>query len=117
MSMKNDTPGLEAISALGWETLESQRTKSKAIQMYKVLNDLAPNALVNLFVRKSDIMITDYELRGSTTSLQIPFPRTENLKKSFSYDGAKLWTSLPPDLCDSDSLLIFRNGITAHNFT
>jgi hypothetical protein len=35
MSMKNDTPGLEAISPLGWETLESQRTKSKAIQMYK----------------------------------------------------------------------------------
>jgi hypothetical protein len=113
--MKNDNPGLEAISSLGWETLESQRTKSKAIQMYKVLNDFAPNALVNLFVRKSDI--TDYELRGSTTSLQIPFPRTENLKKSFSYDGAKLWNSLPPDLCDSDSLLIFRNGITAHNFT
>jgi hypothetical protein len=81
MSMKNDTPGLEAISALGWETLECQRTKSKAIQMYRVLNDLALNALVNLFVRKSDI--TDYELRGSTTSLQIPFPRTENLKKKF----------------------------------
>ena len=83
--------------------------------MYKVLNDLAPNALVNLFVRKSDI--TDYKLRGSTTSLQIPFPRTGNLKKKFSYDGAKLWNSLPPDLCDSDSLLIFRNEITAHNFT
>jgi hypothetical protein len=115
MCMKNDTPGLEAISALGWETLESQRTKPKATQMYKVLNDLAPNALVNLFVRKSDI--TDYEVRGSTASLQIPFPRTENLKKSFSYDGAKLWNSLAPDLCDSDSLLIFRNGITAHNFT
>jgi hypothetical protein len=53
--------------------------------MYKVLNDLAPNALVNLFVRKSDI--TDYELRGSTTSLQIPFPRTENLKKTFLMMG------------------------------
>jgi hypothetical protein len=49
--------------------------------MYQVLNDLAPNALVNFFVRKSDI--TDYELRGSTTSLQIPFPRTENLKNVF----------------------------------
>ena len=55
--------------------------------MYKVLNDLAPNALVNLFMRKSNV--TDYELRGSSTSLQIPFPRTENIKKSFSYDGAK----------------------------
>jgi hypothetical protein len=81
MSMKNNTPGLKAISALGWQTLESQRTKSKAIQMYQVLNYLAPNALVKLLVRKSDI--TDYELRGSTTSLQIPFPRTENLKKVF----------------------------------
>ena len=51
MGMKNDTPALEAITALGWETLESYRAKSKAVQMYKVLNDLAPNALVNLFMR------------------------------------------------------------------
>jgi hypothetical protein len=65
--------------------------------MYKVLNDLAPNALVNLFMRESDV--TDYELRGSSTSLQIPFPRTENIKKSFSYDGAKLWNSLPGASC------------------
>ena len=56
MGMKNDTPALEAITALGWETLESYRAKSKALQMYKVLNDLAPNALVDLFMRKSDIM-------------------------------------------------------------
>ncbi len=92
MGMTNDTPGLEAITALGWETLESRRAKSKAVQMYKVLNDLAPNALVNLFMPKRDV--TDYELRGSSTSLQIPFPRTENIKKSFSYDGAKLWQFL-----------------------
>ena len=114
MGMKNDTPALEAITALGWETLESYRAKSKALQMYKVLNDLAPNALVNLFMRKSDI--TDHELRGSSTSLQMPLPRTENMKKSFSYDGAKLWNSLPADLRDSDSLQIFKNGIGAHNF-
>ena len=53
--------------------------------MYKVLNDLAPNALVNLFMRKSDI--TDHELRGSSTSLQMPLPRTENMKKSFLMMG------------------------------
>jgi hypothetical protein len=46
----------------------------------------------NLFMRKSDV--TDYELWGSSTSLQIPFTRTENIKKSFSYDGVKLWNSL-----------------------
>ena len=115
MGMTNDTPGLEAITALGWETLESQRAKSKAVQMYKVLNDLAPNALVNLFMRKSDV--TDYELRGSSTSLQIPFPRTENIKKSFSYDGAKLWNSLPEDLRDLATLPKFKSRISAHNFS
>jgi hypothetical protein len=115
MGMTNDTPGLEAITALGWETLESQRAKSKAVQMYKALNDLAPNALVNLFMRKSDV--TDYELRGSSTSLQIPFPRTENNKKSFSYDGAKLWNSLPEDLRDSATFPIFKSRISAHNFS
>ena len=114
VGMKNDTAALEAITALGWETLEFYRAKSKGVQMNKVLNDLAPNALVNLFMRKSDM--TDHELRGSSTSLQMPLPRTENMKKSFSYDGAKLWNSLPADLRDSDSLQIFKNGIGAHNF-
>ena len=38
------------------------------------------------------------------------------MKKSFSYDGAKLWNSLPADLRDSDSLQVFKNGIGAHNF-
>jgi hypothetical protein len=43
--------------------------------------------------------ITEYDLRGSSTSLQLPLPKTENLKKSFCYDGAKLWNSLPADIC------------------
>ena len=109
MGMTNDTPGLEAITAFGWETLESRRAKFEAVQMYKVLNDLAPNALVYLFMPKSDV--TDYELRGSSTSLEIPFTRTENLKNGFSYDGAKLWNSLPEDLRDSATLPIFNSQI------
>ena len=28
-------------------------------------------------------------------------PKTENRKKSFCYDGAKLWNSLPADMRDS----------------
>ena len=70
---------------------------------------------LSMFMRKSDV--TDYELRGSSTSLQIPFPRTENIKQSFSYDGAKLWNSLPEDLRDSATLPIFKSRISAHNFS
>ena len=73
--------GPEAIKALGWENLETRRAKSKAKTMYKVLNNLAPSSLEELFERKRNI--TKYDLRGSSTSLQLPQPKTEKLKKTF----------------------------------
>ncbi len=44
----------------------------------------------------------------------LPQPKTEKLKKSFSYDGAKLWNSLPADVRNSDPLTIFKERIRAH---
>ena len=82
--------------------------------MYKVLNDLAPSSLPTLFERKRNIIECD--LRGSSKSLQLPFPKTENLKKSFCYDGAKLWNSLPADVRDSDTLSTYINAIVAFSF-
>jgi hypothetical protein len=96
MNLRYNTPGIEAINALGWEPLETRRAKSKVKQMYKVLNYLAPSSLATLFMRKRNI--TEYDLRGSSTSLQLPLPKTENLKK------------------DSDTLPTFINAIDAYNF-
>ena len=112
--MSNDIPGSEALDMLGWEALETRRAKTKAVHKYKVLNGLAPSWLADLCVPKSDI--TEYDLRGSHTSLQLPHPETEKLKKSFSYSGAKLWNSLPTDLRNSDTLTGFKNGIRALKF-
>ena len=44
------------------------------------------------------------------TSLQLPFPKTESLKKSFSYSEAKVWNSLPlpSTLRECQSLAIFK---------
>ena len=80
--------------------------------MYKVLNNLAPSSLAELLEHERNI--TKYDFRGSSTSLQLPQPKTEKLKKSFSYDGAKLWNSLPPDMRNSDTLTIFKERIRAH---
>ena len=74
--------------------------------MYKVLNKLAPSSLVKLFKNKEEF--TQYDLRGSSTSLQLPQPKTEKLKKTFSYDGAKIWNSLPADVRDSGTLTILK---------
>jgi hypothetical protein len=81
--------------------------------MYKVLNNLAPSSLAKLFEHKTNI--TKHDLRGSSTSLQLPQPKTEKLKKIFSYNGAKLWNSLPAsDVGNSDTLTIFKEIIRAH---
>ena len=81
MNFSNDNPRPEALKVLGWEKLETRLAKSKAKIMYKVLNKSAPSSLVKLFKYKKEF--TQYDLRGSSTSLQLPQPKTEKLEKFF----------------------------------
>ncbi len=77
MNMGYNTPGMEAINALGWETLETRRAKSKVKQMYKVLNGLAPSSLAALFVHKI------YGLRGSSIAhYNFLCQKTKTLRKA-----------------------------------
>ena len=110
--MSNETPHQEALKALGWETLEIQRTKAKAKYMFRRVNGMAPACLTDLFTRKQDV--TNYSLRGSSTSLQLPLPKTESGKKSFSYDGAKVWNSIPESLRNCKSVSSFKAEIATH---
>ena len=57
-----------------------------------------------------------HNLRGISSNLCLPKPRTNNMKNSFMYDGAKLWNSIPKDIRKSKSLLSFRNKIAAHTY-
>jgi len=53
------------------------------------------------------------------TTLEIPVifwlfrikPNTDNLKKGFSYRGAKLWNSLPQKLKAEQSIEFFRKSL------
>ena len=97
---------------LGWEPLQTERKKAKTKMMYKVLNKTGPKSLTNLFSYKSEK--TNYHLRDISSSLCLPKPRTNNMKKSFMYDGAHLWNSIPKEIRESKSLSSFRNKIAAH---
>ena len=81
MNFSNDIPGPEALNALGWENLVTRRAKTKAKTIYKALNNLALSPLEKLFEHKRNII--QYNLRGSSTSLQLPQPKTEKRKKFF----------------------------------
>ena len=66
-----------ARTSLGWTSLEERRTVMKARLMYKTVHQLAPQRLYNIF-QLSDT-VNNYNLRGSSTTLFIPRPRTEFL--------------------------------------
>ena len=80
--------------ALGWRKLKHQRQVSTAIMMYKTVHGMTPDYLTSKFVSRDEI--TSYRLRNTENKLVLPLPRTNYLKKSFSYSGAKLWNSLSP---------------------
>ena len=96
---------------LGWETLASRRLKHKAIMMYKVLNGLAPAYLSDFFPLNSAIL--RYELRNRDKNVVLPKPKTEYLKKSFKFSGAKLWNDLPMRAKMQNTLQSFKRELPA----
>ena len=72
---------------------------------------LAPKRLSNIFHETPSSR--HYNLRGSSTKLCLPQPKTDYLKNSLSYRGAKLWNSLSDDIRNKESLPAFKTSIRA----
>ena len=95
------------LEELNWYKLSLNRKKHKAILMYKTINKSVPQYLQDLFSLRS----CPYSLRDNENKLFVPKPRTDYLKRSFSYDGAVLWNSLPTQLRSAQSLSVFKRGL------
>ena len=112
LNLSNNVHHTIALHALGREPLQTERKKAKAKMMYKVLNKMGPKSLRNLFSYESEK--TNYHLRDISSSLCLPKPRTNNMKKSFMNDRAHLLNFVPKEIRESKSLSSFRNRIAAH---
>lgn len=104
-----DTPSEELFSMLNWMTFRDRIQYQKAILVYKILNNLAPSYLSNLFLHTCDTH--SLNLRSVATDLlHIPKPNTELYRKSFAYSGSKIWNSLPENARTSTSLDDFKHS-------
>ena len=104
----------ELFWAMGWRKLKYQRLESAAVMMYTSLHGMTPEYLSSRFVFRNDV--TSYRLRNTENKLALPQPRTNYLKKSFSYSGAGLWNSLSSDLHAATSLHDFKFNLRHHSF-
>ena len=76
--------------------------------VHKSLYGLAPDYLQSMFVNRS--IVANYSLTDTEGKLSIPKPRTDYLRNSFSYSGAVLLNSLPPDLRQTENVNQFKAG-------
>ena len=79
--------------------------------MFKIVNNLAPMYLTNKFKHTN----TGYDLRRSSKSLSIPMPKTDSLKRSFCYRGARTWNSLSYDVQTAESVNGFKCKLRARH--
>ena len=98
-----------ALNELNFKTLKERRTQFIASLMYKIAHGLAPKKLIDIF--QKTLSSQNYNLRGSTTKFYLPKPKTEYLKKGFSYRGAKLWNGLSDEQRNIQSLSHFNSSV------
>ena len=112
MGLKNEHgQSAIALKSLGWMTLEERRAQLKVKLMFKTVNNLAPQRLCDIFENVDEI--PNYNLGGSATKLYIPKPKSEFLKNSVGYRGAKLWHQIPEQMRNSGSFKSFCNKLSS----
>ena len=102
-----DAPSKPLIKDLGWKTIEDLIQYELQIIVYKSRNGLAPQYLNNMFVANSSD--SSYNLRNTATDLKLPKKTSSNGQKGLSYNGAKMWNSLPTESKLASSLASFKS--------
>ena len=69
------------------------------------------NYLLHMAITRSDI--TARQTRASV-DLVVPFPRTETLKMSLTYQGPLLWNGLPLSIRNNNDLQCFKRSAKHH---
>ena len=80
----------------------------QAMMVHTTLNEQCPEILKQKFTKRSHV--SKYETRRAN-DLQIPRPRLEIAKKSFSYKGAKVWNDISNDIRNVESAALFKKQV------
>jgi hypothetical protein len=78
---------------------------------FRALTGRLPQYLVKLFTRCQN---NNYSLRSNQTKLALPKPKTNLLKRSFSYRAAKSWNDISSEAIENQndlSILSFKRRL------
>ena len=88
------------------------RNKMCALEVFKSLNGVSPDAFQNYFTRVNHSQRT----RANTKNVVVPKVRSETGKKAFSFQGAKIFNKLTDEMKSETSILRFKTFCKHFNF-
>ena len=74
--------------------------------MYEVRHEMVPSSLSNMFQKTSEVH--KHQTKLAKHDFLPPKPKTNYLKKAFSYRGAVAWNDLTSAIKNSDSVNAFE---------
>ena len=83
-----DVRSSEILLKLRWETLDKRREEQMIDMVNKALNHMCPPAITSMFHIANN---ENYDLRSNNKMLMLSKPKTNAMKRSFSYFAAKVW--------------------------
>ena len=92
-------------------SVEKINTYDRAIMVHKILRKRCPQNLKGKLTRRNQI--SKYETRRMH-DFQIPKPRLELSKRSFTYVGAKIWNDIPNAIRNVESTHLFKHKMKIH---
>ena len=92
----------DVLNSLEWSNLEERGKRHLLVTMFKVFNYNCPTYLRERFHRTSEVH--NLNMRGSHYNLQLPLPKTNYVKRSFSYRGAMAWNQLSNQTLEIEDL-------------
>ena len=87
-------PSEDLLKRLNWVELEERRKLHKAKLWHRLQNEKMEGVNISI-VRHEEVH--SYNTRHKN-DFKLPKPKTESMKRTFLYSGAKLWNSLLDDV-------------------
>ena len=104
----------ERLITLNQPSLQTRRTRTDLIFLYKIIHGLVDSDLKELFTLSANVTVCDRSLRGHALKLQRPKPRTDMLKFDYVYRVIDVWNSLPAHVVEATSLSVFKQKLSLY---
>ena len=85
----------QILESLNWIPIEDALRKRETIMTFKGLANRLPDYAQNFFKKSKN---SKYSPRSNNVELSLPKPKTNFLRRSFSYRAAKRWNELSDEI-------------------